>query len=192
MSAARAHEVDNVMAACARGNGQHVAVAPVLNDVGTTITTTSTTATTQPSYIRPPVGHQPVPSVLQTGEDLPSFMNWRTRERQWELEELDREKQLELERERASRYAHSQKEKARREKEKTLKDIEASLYIDIPKTSSTATMDTAQPGKTTTTINNPIRKNGKAEQVRLWPISPLDGACRTELYSLPATPSFFC
>ena len=140
------------------------------NDVGTAITTTSTTATTNPSYIRPPVGHQPVTSILAGfGDNDPlDFLNWRTRERQWELEELDREKQLELERERASAYALKQKEKARREKEKTLKDIEASLYIDIPTAnvvtctaSSTATISTATSKKETT------NKNSKAhEQVR--------------------------
>jgi len=74
------------------------------------------------------VGHKPVTSVLLGGDDHEALMlNWRTRERQWELEELDREKQLELEQERASRFAQQQREKARREKEKTLKEIEASL-----------------------------------------------------------------
>eukprot|EP00093_Oithona_nana_P012607 12607.XXX_576979_584867_1 [CDS] Oithona nana genome sequencing. len=66
------------------------------------------------------------------------MINWRTRERQWELEELDREKQLEIERERASCYAKEQKEKARREKEKALKEIEASLlYNTVVQPSST-------------------------------------------------------
>ena len=102
----------------------------------TTVTTTSTSTTTHPSYIRPPIGQQPLTSVLQTSDmDIdPLMYNWRTRERQWEIEELDREKQLELERERATKFAKLQREKARKENEQVLKDIEASLFgLNHPK-----------------------------------------------------------
>ena len=96
----------------------------------TQVTTTSTSTITHPSYIRPLIGQQPLTSVLQTSdmEIDPLMYNWRTRERQWEMEELDREKQLELERERSTNFCKLQREKARKENEKTLKDIEAGLY----------------------------------------------------------------
>ena len=114
------------------------------------LTTTTTTANTDPSYIRPPVGHKPVTSVLQVGDE-PLMINWRTRERQWELEELDREKQLEVERERAAHFAKEQKEKARREKEKALKEIEASLlYNTVVQPSSTASTVTISSSSTAT------------------------------------------
>ena len=65
-------------------------------NTGNTITTTTTASSTDPFYVRPPIGHKPVPSILDGPNVDPAMLNWRTRERQWELEELDREKQIEI------------------------------------------------------------------------------------------------
>lgn len=133
----------------------------------TTLTTTTTSTNTNPSYIRPPIGHKPVTSVLQTGDDESALMmNWRTRERQWEMEELDREKQLELERERAAKFAQTQREKARREKEKALREIEEALYLQpaiIPaqKTTSISTSTMTKNDPTNSKSSQPGIKSDK-------------------------------
>ncbi len=58
--------------------------------------------------IKPPIVEKP----QQITSINVNMVNWRTRERLWEQEELDREKQLELERMRAEKFVQRQKEKA--------------------------------------------------------------------------------
>merc|ERR1739844_134037 len=51
-------------------------------NTGNTITTTTTASPTDPFYVRPPIGHKPVPSILDGPNVDPAMLNWRTRERQ--------------------------------------------------------------------------------------------------------------